>query len=349
MAVLRSPANPLIKPLDVHPSQTGYEVVGAFNAGCVSYKEEVLLLVRIAERPINHDKSVVLVPYWDNDKKEVTHIPIPKNNCGTDFTDPRVIQRGGNKYLTSISHFRLARSKDGIHFNIDTKPTLFPATEYEEFGIEDPRITRIENEYYITYSCISSMGICGGLIHTKDFISFYREGLLFHPDNKDVIIFPKEINGKFYALHRPSQSEFGNKDIWIAESPDLHCWGKHRRLIGGRENKWDSERTGGGTVPILLDEGWLEIYHGEDQQGRYSIGALLLDKDDPSIVLARSEEPLMTPEASYERFGFFDNVIFPCGAIEYENMLRLYYGASDIYIASADLPLLDIRKSLGVI
>jgi predicted GH43/DUF377 family glycosyl hydrolase len=132
-----------------------------------------------------------------------------------------VIRTPRGTFLTSMSHLRVARSADEVYFEIEEKPALFPANEYETFGIEDPRISLIGDTYYINYSAISNIGITTCLASTKDFKSFQRLGVILAPDNKDVEIFPAKIDGKYYALHCPSISHFGNPDIWIAESPDL--------------------------------------------------------------------------------------------------------------------------------
>ena len=142
------------------------------------------------------------------------------------------------------------------------------------------------------------------LASTRDFQSFERHGVIFHPDNKDVVIFPARIGGQFYALHRPHSSLFLRNDIWLAESPDLLCWGHHRHLMGTRDGLWDETRIGAGAVPFRIDEGWVEIYHGADRNNRYCMGAVLLDSEQPWKILARSERPLFEPQADYEQRRF---------------------------------------------
>jgi len=156
----------------------------------------------------------------------------------------------------------------------------------------------------------------------------------------------EKINGKYYALHRPSSPQLGGNYIWIAESPDLIHWGNHQCLATTRQNKWDSARVGSGAAPIKTDQGWLEIYHGADEHNRYCLGALLLDLHDPSRVIARSVEPIMKPTAEYERVGFFGNVIFTNGHYLKGDTLHLYYGASDEVICGAKFSLKEILNSL---
>jgi predicted GH43/DUF377 family glycosyl hydrolase len=184
------------------------------------------------------------------------------------------------------------------------------------------------------------------LASTRDFRSFRRLGAIFPPDNKDVAIFPEKIGGRYYALHRPSSSGFGRPEIWLAESPDLLCWGNHRHLMGLREIAWDDRRIGGGAVPFRVTEGWLEIYHGADHLNRYCLGAVLLNADEPWKIIARGERPILEPEAPYEASGFFGGVVFTCGALAEDDLVKIYYGAADTSIAYAEIPLEDILKGL---
>ncbi len=347
MPIYRSPDNPIITPQDVKPSRPDFEVIGAFNAGVARLGDEVILLLRVAERPLNPAPGVHLAPIYDADRKQVVVKQFAQDTPEFDFSDPRAIQTARSVYLTSLSHLRLARSWDGVHFAIDETPALFPENCYEAYGIEDPRITLIGDTYYVNYSAVSEAGIVVYLASTQDFGSFRRLGVIFPPDNKDVAIFPELIGGRYYALHRPSSSGFGRPEIWIAESPDLLCWGNHRHLMGLREVSWDDSRIGGGAVPFRVKEGWLEIYHGADRLNRYCLGAVLLKADEPWTIIARGEHPILEPEAPYEASGFFGGVVFTCGALVEDNTVKIYYGAADTSIAYAEIPVEDILKSLG--
>jgi predicted GH43/DUF377 family glycosyl hydrolase len=346
MPIFRSPDNPIITPQDVKPSRPDFEVVGAFNAGVARLGDEVVLLLRVAERPLNPDLEVYLAPIYDPGRKQVVVKRFAKDNPELDFSDPRSIQTARGAYLTSLSHLRLARSRDDTHFAIDETPALFPENPYEAYGIEDARITLIGDSYYVNYSAVSDLGIVVYLASTANFRSFRRLGAIFPPDNKDVTIFPEKIAGKYYALHRPS-SGFGRPEIWIAESPDLLCWGNHRHLMGLREVSWDDRRIGAGAVPFRVEAGWLEIYHGADRLNRYCLGAVLLKADEPWKIIARGERPILEPEAPYEASGFFGGVVFTCGALVEDNTVKIYYGAADTSIAYAEIPVEDILKSLG--
>ncbi|HHW00797.1 MAG TPA: glycosidase [Clostridiaceae bacterium] len=340
--------NPIIKPQDVKPSRADFEVICVFNAGVARLGDEVILLLRVAERPINHDNDIHIAPIYDAEKATIIKKCFYSNDPDCDFSDSRWIRTPSTNYITSISHFRVARSTDGIHFKIEDKPAISPENIYEIYGVEDPRITRIDDTFYISYSAVSDLGITTCVASTKDFVNFQRHGVIFHPDNKDVVIFPEKINGKYYALHRPSISHFGNPDIWIAESPDLISWGNHRYLTGTRENYWDNGRVGASAVPFRVKEGWLEIYHGATKDHKYCLGAMLLDYDKPWKVIARSEKPVMEPLEDYEVNGFFGNVVFSCGVLFENDLVKVYYGAADTYTCYAEIPIEDIMISLGL-
>ncbi|MFD1179100.1 glycoside hydrolase family 130 protein [Paenibacillus puldeungensis] len=354
--IQRSSCNPLITPRDVTPSYPDWEVLGVFNAGVARYQDEIILLLRVAERPRQTDPQHVLVPVLNLDCRDgdsvesvMKTISIDKSDADLDLSDPRVIRdcSGNTLYLTSISHLRVARSRDGQRFVIDEKPSILPEGELESWGIEDPRITQMGDRYHITYSAISERGVAVGWITTEDFSTFTREGLILAPTNKDAAIFPEAIGGKYYMLHRPVPEGIGKPEIWIAESPDLRHWGNHRFLMGLREGHWDDTRMGAGCVPIKTEEGWLLLYHGADQSQRYCMGAALLSLEEPDRVIARMEGPLIVPEAEYETSGFFHSVIFACGAIVSGDQVIMYYGASDDSVASVSVSLPQVMDALN--
>jgi predicted GH43/DUF377 family glycosyl hydrolase len=344
VSVFRSPNNPIIRPEDVKPSRDDFEVVGAFNAGVARLGDEVILLLRVAERPISKDPKVTLSPIYDVRTGSIAIKKFARDDQKVDFSDPRLIVTPNETYLTSISHLRLARSKDGSNFEIADRPAIAAANEYETFGLEDPRISLIEGVYYIDYVAVSPMGVSTCLANTEDFDTFKRHGVIFCPENKDVVIFPGKIGGKYFALHRPSSPLFQRNEIWIAESPDLVCWGNHHHLIGPRDGYWDEVKIGAGAVPFKIEQGWLEVYHGADCNNRYCLGAVLLNSDEPWKIIARSERPILEPEAEYERGGFFGNVVFSCGLLFENGMLKIYYGAADTYVCYADIPLEDVLE-----
>lgn len=347
MNIIRSEKNPIITPEDIKPSRPDFKVVCVFNCGVTRFNEEILLLMRVAETPINNNPKKALIPILDLKIDKVIVKKFNKTDPSIDFSDPRVVRTPTDQYLTSISHLRIARSRNGIDFKIDEKPAIFPENKYERFGIEDPRITRINGKYYINYSAISDItGVTTCLASTTDFVTFMRHGVIFMPDNKDIAIFPKKIKGRYYALNRPISAEYGVRDMWISESPDLFYWGNHMRLMGTRERYWDNEKIGCGGVPFEIKEGWMEIYHGSSKINRYCLGAVLLDATEPWKVITRSEKPIIEPEMDYELNGFFGNVIFTCGNLYEEGKVKIYYGAADTCIAYAEIKLKDILNQL---
>ena len=348
MRAFRSPQNPIIEPKDVTPSRDDFEIIGVLNAGVARLEDEVILLVRVAERPINGNSDVVLTALYEMGEKDLVIKEFPKSDPDTDFSDPRLIVRSDQTYLTSISHLRVARSKDGINFEIDDTPAISAANEYETFGVEDPRISLIDGTYYIHYVAVSPLGVVTYLMSTQDFANFRRHGVIFCPENKDVAIFPGKIADKFYALHRPVSPLFKKQDIWLADSRDLSAWGNHRHLFGPRPGCWDEAKVGAGAVPFKIEQGWLEVYHGVDRNNRYCLGAALLDGEEPWKILARSTEPIFEPQANYECEGFFGNVVFSCGLLREDDKLRIYYGAADTTICYAELSLQDVIDSLNL-
>jgi len=346
MAAFRAPANPILTPQDVAPSRDGFEVIGVFNPAVARHRDEVVLLVRVAERPIQTDPDAVQTAFLDSAQGRIVTIGFARSDPANDFSDPRLIVRRDKTYLTSISHLRAARSRDGIHFTVDERPTLGPACACESFGIEDPRITPIGDTYYVSYVAVSSLGVTTALASTRDFATWDRRGVIFGPENKDVVLFPEAVDGRYYALHRPHSPLCHTNDMWIAESPDLLCWGRHRHLMGLRDGFWDETRIGAGAPPVRIEEGWLEVYHGADRNHRYCLGAVLLDAREPWIVRARSAQPIFEPQAEYERAGFFGQVVFTCGLLLEEKTLRVYYGAADTTVCSAKLPLSAVLNTL---
>ncbi len=171
-----------------------------------------------------------------------------------DRADPRVVRRRSDNLLrlTSLSHLRVFRSPDGGSMEWTPGPVLLPASPMEEFGIEDPRIVEIDETYWITYVAVSRHGVATALASTHDFVTFERHGVVFCPENKDVVLFPQKVNGEYFALHRPNpNSHFGPPEIWIARSQNLLHWGQHERLLGGSA-EWESDRVGAGTQPVLI-------------------------------------------------------------------------------------------------
>jgi len=341
----------LLRPEDLTPSHDALEVVGTFNPAAIAFGDQVVLMVRVAERPRERREGYTALPKWDpTEGLTVDWI----SNEQVDRTDPRVVQRISDRItrLTFLSHLRVFTSRDGRTIDAETGVRLTPQTPYETFGVEDPRITRIGQTYYITYVAVSPHGAGTALASTTDFKTFTRHGIIFCPENKDVLLFPDTFDGQFLALHRPNPAtHFSPPEIWLARSTDLIHWGRHRQLLAGGA-AWQTDRIGGGVPPLKTERGYLEIYHGNQRPsdhsgvGAYSAGAVLMDLNDPSNIIGHSTSRIMAPQTDYERQGFVPNVVFPTGAVQRDDVLQVFYGAADTYTAVVELSLGEILASI---
>lgn len=343
----REEKNPIIVPGQIRPSSEDFEVIGVFNPGVTTFRGKTLLLMRVAERPKCRDERHLYVPYFNEATSSIDIKCFDRQDTSIDFSDCRVVVDGeGNRYLTSFSSLLLATSENGVDFEIDPAFRMAPSNKYEAYGIEDARIVRFGDTYFISYTAASQYGICTAAVTTEDFVTFSPPVNIMCPDNKDISLFPEKIGGKYYAIHRPSCSEFAKPNMWLAQSDNLAFWGDHKLLMSVREGMWDSARIGASSVPIRTDRGWLVIYHGADESCAYRLGAALFDGDAPEKLIARSREPFLVPDTPYERNGFVKNVVFACGSVVEEGTIRLYYGAADKYICLARIGLDGLIDSL---
>jgi predicted GH43/DUF377 family glycosyl hydrolase len=334
-----------MKPADVPPSRPGLEVACLLNPGVFEFDNKIWLIVRVAERP-QQQHDFISFPVLEEEGIKI--IEIAKHDPDLIATDPRVIRYKGNDYLTTLSHLRLFCSDDGIHFyEPEGYPQLHGSGQLESFGIEDCRVTKVDDTYYLTYTAVSPNGVAVGMRTTKDWKKFTKEGVIIPPHNKDCALFEEKIHGHYYALHRPSSVDLGGNYIWLARSADAKHWGNHQCLIKTRDEYWDCARVGAGAAPIKTKAGWLEIYHGANFKQQYGLGALLLDLNDPSVVLARSDDPIMVPDAPYELTGFFGQVVFTNGHIVRGDELTIYYGAADEVVCAARFSIANILSSLN--
>jgi beta-1,2-mannobiose phosphorylase / 1,2-beta-oligomannan phosphorylase len=254
-----------------------------------------------------------------------------------------------------LSHLCAARSANGItDWEIDTLPTLAPQPEEypeETWGIEDPRITRLDDlgVWVVAYTAYSEVGPLVSLASTKDFVKFQRLGPVTPPEDKDAALFPVKFNGRYAILHRPVPG-IGGKHVWISFSPDLKHWGDHQAVLTAKRGGWwDANKIGLSPPPLETPKGWLIMYHGvKDTVGGsiYRLGLALLDREDPTRVLGRSDHWIFGPEEAYERNGDVGNVVFPCGWILQGDELRLYYGGADSCVAVARASLSDVLDFL---
>jgi beta-1,4-mannooligosaccharide/beta-1,4-mannosyl-N-acetylglucosamine phosphorylase len=271
---------------------------------------------------------------------------------------------GGSNF--SGTNLGLARSEDGLSWQVDVKPVLtaeriremWAHSHNPRFGAEeirrvyDPRLTAVEGRLLIALAMDTPHGVLGVIAETEDF-SDYQLHAVTTPDNRNMVLFPERIDGRFWRLERPfpiyGRGHPEAFDIWISSSPDLRFWGDSRLLLGSEEVPFANSKIGPAAPPLKTASGWLTTIHsvfkdpdnplkawGEIWIKRYDAGLILLDLDNPSRVIGMMRKPLLTPETDYELEGFRGSVIFPCGLLLHgEEEVRLYYGAADTVIGLA--------------
>jgi predicted GH43/DUF377 family glycosyl hydrolase len=235
----------------------------------------------------------------------------------------------------------VAQSDDGIKFTLRDKPLAMPVDDplFREYvdgekSYWDPRITCIEGQHYIVHAAdVTNGASCQlGLFKIDDsFEKLEWMGLISEPDNRNGVLFPRKINGLYYRLDRPNDN--GGFDIWACSSPDLIYWGNPRRVLSKSLIGWGEKKIGPGAVPIETHAGWLCIIHGVRRQCTdevYSLGVMLLDRDDPTKMIACSRRAILAPEEPYELMGQSMNVVFTNGAVaEDDGTVKIYYGGAD--------------------
>ena len=338
--------NPILTTKDINPSRPDFVVECVLNPGVFQFEGKTWLLLRVGERPVQKEGRISFPILQADGTTGIQEFD--KNDPALNLTDPRMVGYKNKMYLSTLSHLRLVCSDDDIHFSEspDVPASIFGYGPLETYGIEDCRVSFFEDTYHLTYTQVSENGVGVGLMRTRDWRHFAREGMIIPPHNKDCALFEEKIGGKYYCLHRPSGIGLGGNFIWIASSFDLLHWGHHQCILHTREGWWDSARLGAGAAPIRTPEGWLALYHGADHTHRYGLGAVLLDLKNPSKVLARSHDPIFEPVAEYELTGFFGNVVFSNGHLVDGDQITMYYGASDEVICGATLSIQDILSDI---
>ena len=235
-----------------------------------------------------------------------------------------------------ISRIGYAVSADGYEFFRFDKPVFTPRGIAESKGCEDPRLVCLEGKFSMTYTGYSAKGIRISLASTSNFIEWHRYGVIM-PDveNKDAVLFPEKIDGKYVILHRPMHHK--PLSIWIAYSDNLTSWQDSRIVMEPTKGKgnWEGVTIGSACPPVRTEKGWLLIYHGVDEDSVYRLGVALLDLNDPSHVIGRYPDPILEPEEDYELRGEVHEVVFGCGICEIEGKYFVYYGAADKVICGA--------------
>jgi beta-1,2-mannobiose phosphorylase / 1,2-beta-oligomannan phosphorylase len=247
-----------------------------------------------------------------------------------------------------ISRIGYASSADGYVFDERSPiPVFEPKNGAENYGCEDPRLTLFDNHMVMAYTALTEVDhdqlyqISLTSISVNDFLSKqwnWNERLLPFRGvrNKDGVVFPKKIDGKYVMLHRLEP------DMCVAYSDDLKRWYDIRSFMRPRSKSWDCWKIGAAGVPVELNEGWLVIYHGVSFEKVYSLGVVLLDRYNPESILYRSETPILTPVADYERFGKVPNVVFSCGNVLITDEVFVYYGGADSVVCLATFELNEL-------
>ncbi len=261
-------------------------------------------------------------------------------NCGQTMFEGKVLLLLSVSPRHGTPYMQVATSADGVHFELAPQPFITQTDEEPWHDMDnwpiDPRITKIDDVYYVVRPIAGPACL---LEKTTDWVNHEIIDCIALPYNRVPCLFPEKIDGFYYRVDRPFNLKTG--DMWISRSPDLIYWGHHRKLIGVPfSNVWAVEKIGP-TPPIRTDAGWLMIFHGVLTYaggGRYSLGALLMDLENPEKIIGHSNGWILTPDAPYEFMGNCQNCIFSCGAIaDYEHdRIRVYYGAADTCVGLAE-------------
>jgi beta-1,4-mannooligosaccharide/beta-1,4-mannosyl-N-acetylglucosamine phosphorylase len=246
----------------------------------------------------------------------------------------------------STTNLGLAFSDDGVHWEVQPEP-VWSWHDEEVVRVYDPRLTVIDGRCHMCFAVDTKHGVRGGIAVTDDFRRFEVLSLSV-PDNRNMVLFPERIDGKYVRLERPfpvyGRGGIDRFDTWLSDSPDLRYWGNSKLVLGVEDVPFANDKVGPGAPPIKTAKGWLTTFHAVDidrsrgkngwepaWKKRYSAGIMLLDLDDPSRIVGMSKSPLLAPEAAYETSGGFRNdVIFPGGMIlEPSGEVKIYYGAAD--------------------
>lgn len=241
--------------------------------------------------------------------------------------------------LKSTSALGYAASEDGINFWRLDRPVFQGQGPQEAWGVEDPRLTKIEDHFYMLYTSFGGRSWDDhriSLARSENLINWERMGVLLDEPNKDAALFEKKIKGRYLLFHRREPH------IWVAFSRDLKTWQDHQIIMSPIPGTWESLKIGIAGPPFLIDDGILMLYHAVDQNRVYRLGAALLDPEDPTRVIARQKEPILEPELEWEKHGFVPNVVFSNGHAVLDGRLFVYYGAADRVIGAASVELEDI-------
>lgn len=237
-----------------------------------------------------------------------------------------------------VSRIGYAVSADGFEWNRLENPVLSPHMGLDDYrGVEDPRVTPLDDRFYMTYTAYGASDFFPMIAVSDNLITWQDIGPLERARNKDHVLFPEKINGRYAILHRRPAS------IWIGYSHDLKTWTDHQVIMNPRpDNDWDSKSIGGNGVPIKTEHGWLLFYHGYEANHIYRSSVALLDLDDPTKVINRPKSFIIEPKETWEIKGDVPNVIFSCTNLVVGDEIYFYYAGADRLIGLATAPFADV-------
>ncbi|MEM4625599.1 MAG: hypothetical protein QXJ28_02440 [Candidatus Pacearchaeota archaeon] len=365
----------LIKPEDLIPSSDKFEIIGVLNPGAsVLNNGDIILYVRVIEKLKNNSsKKYCYSPRFAGKNKFKIKIDRFSKDNVKEEGELDILFSDGTKRLKFISHLRrVILDKNGFYIkSIEQKPGFFGLEWDGDLGIEDPRITKINDLYIMTYVSLSrESNISTSYAISNDCINWYRRGVIFREQNKDVVIFPEIINKKYVAFHRPEGSfQFKPAKIWIAYSPNLEFWGEEKPIILSKTRAFGKQ--GAGPPPIKTNLGWLLLYHtiirvksqnntskkkskssnSKENKDKdlfiYSIEAALFDLKFPDKLIAISDGPILNPTQPYEKMLFEDKmIVFPTGIVKKRDSLLIYSGGGDRVVSVKEIKLKDIISNM---
>ena len=348
------------------PSDSRLVVIGVLNPSFFSIQRRRYLIVRVDERPSyrypsgrqeRSGKKPLLVAYAD--LEHAGRVEVIETEIKESFLQDKepILPQSVREYrlglrqqellLSYLSHLRIVELTETGTI-ISPRPLVCPSDVFTQFGCEDPRVTMLNEKPYLLFSAIGPYGSTSWLTTIRDDNTVGEKKMLIGPDNKHSTLFPAKIRDHYCLLTRPlSRTYLRSGGIWLMRSPDLVYWGRPLPVLLPRPGMWDGVRVGPSTTPILIKEGWLLFYYGVDHEETYRVGVALFNAQNPQNLIARSIDPVLVPSLEWERVGRRADTVFPCGIESVgEDLLRLYYGAADTFVGSADVHLSTLLTTL---
>lgn len=353
----RVSTEPLLTPENATPSDPRLVVIGVLNPAVWISAAGIRLIVRVDERPRDDGRSPheATIPVARVDlsqghaRLEIVEVDVDAGYLrDSQAVLPRCRERTpGTALLSHVSHLRIAEYDDGA-WRVQPRALVDPSDEWTQFGCEDPRVTCVDGEAYLTYAAISRFGATAWRARLDPAGRVVSPRMMLGPDHKHAFLLPGRAQEHYWLFARPLVRSWIRHDgVWAYRSCDLTAWVEPTPVIMPRPSHWDSQRVGPGTI-LQIPEGWLLLYYGVDASDSYHVGAALLKSSDPTVVLARTDAPILSPTLSWERTGRRADTVFCCGAAvdSTGRSFRLFYGAADTYVGAADVSYTDLCSAL---